>query len=904
MTKLLLVVLQDSHSTLLLMYRNFFAETTQLEGCVRKLNTSQDVIANKEKIFYTKYVSKKILPQEKIIMPEQTNNRLRIKRTNYLKGRSGHDFKRGFFQQKLYSTYNKYVASSVVYNKQDTKRDRASDLGSYHTTKINASPMRSPSKLICVMKQDEVKEVKKNILSDTIRITGIEVKKKTPTPNMSLIREAKKQILKELMDINQIPPSYFLLGRNSRNYNIDIDINDVADIVKIYTNQEGDIIIKPNEPSRIAQYLTSKKVCIQNSEAEACEDIMKIKRLRIDYGKIEKKCKVEGVVVPLFKKCIKRTLLPINSNKTRKHELTNDKALNVSEDSARKRVNHFHQVIASRLLIKEAAIMNSLSELMPVRGNIKIWHVFDGHLHNHKINYTFRLINAIVELLNSLKLDTTIEKQQRFYILCKKIDIGFVRRKIADPDFFKSKDNITAIKDKLLHHLYKTLNEDNEYKGKQVKLPKYFIGNGNNPVLVRTILKQRWWWAAAETIDNANLIWTQWRKSKIIRSLPKYNELEVEGKKWITNKRNLMKTTQVNSFIRVHNHMEGNGHLGNKKALFHNMKSYYEAINKDPFEAMPLTFSIRHRVGDAEYDKFLKAYYEFEKSKNTQSQNIWIIKPGENSNRGNGITVVKDLKEISKTLEAQSTNGTYILQKYIERPLLFNKRKFDIRCYGLLTAINGNVKGYFYKEGYLRTASKDFSLKLVNSRIIHLTNEAVQKNFEEFGKFEPGNKLSYTDLQKYLDTAFPDKNINFFSDLLPQIKSLVTNSFRAVHGKLDPKGRQYTFEIFGYDFMIDSNFHVYLIEANINPCLEVISPITARVIPTMLDNTLRIAVDPIFQPPIDLSITRKTTGEILPEIKHELIYDSKIDGEELEKLNSGIVELDDEENGESDNEFN
>lgn len=32
---------------------------------------------------------------------------------------------------------------------------------------------------------------------------------------------------------------------------------------------------------------------------------------------------------------------------------------------------------------------------------------------------------------------------------------------------------------------------------------------------------------------------------------------------------------------------------------------------------------------------------------------------------------------------------TFIVQKYIERPLLIKKRKFDITCFGMITAING-----------------------------------------------------------------------------------------------------------------------------------------------------------------------------------------------------------------------
>ena len=48
--------------------------------------------------------------------------------------------------------------------------------------------------------------------------------------------------------------------------------------------------------------------------------------------------------------------------------------------------------------------------------------------------------------------------------------------------------------------------------------------------------------------------------------------------------------------------------------------------------------------------------------------------------------------------------------------------------------------------------------------------------------------------------------------------------------------------------MIDENFKVYLIEANTNPNLEICSPLLARIIPELLDNSLRIAVDPLYQP--------------------------------------------------------
>lgn len=51
--------------------------------------------------------------------------------------------------------------------------------------------------------------------------------------------------------------------------------------------------------------------------------------------------------------------------------------------------------------------------------------------------------------------------------------------------------------------------------------------------------------------------------------------------------------------------------------------------------------------------------------------------------------------------------------------------------------------------------------------------------------------------------------------------------------------------------MIDQNFKVWLIEVNTNPCLELSSPLLARIIPSMIENALKIGLDPLFPPPRD-----------------------------------------------------
>ena len=56
----------------------------------------------------------------------------------------------------------------------------------------------------------------------------------------------------------------------------------------------------------------------------------------------------------------------------------------------------------------------------------------------------------------------------------------------------------------------------------------------------------------------------------------------------------------------------------------------------------------------------------------------------------------------------------------------------------------------------------------------------------------------------------------------------------SVKDLLNKNDRSYSFEIFGYDFMIDQSYKVYLIEVNTNPCLEESSSLLKQLIPRML----------------------------------------------------------------------
>lgn len=74
------------------------------------------------------------------------------------------------------------------------------------------------------------------------------------------------------------------------------------------------------------------------------------------------------------------------------------------------------------------------------------------------------------------------------------------------------------------------------------------------------------------------------------------------------------------------------------------------------------------------------------------------------------------------------------------------------------------LPGYWYEEGYIRTSSKEFNLKQVNCKFIHLTNDAVQKKSEDYSKYESGNKVSYNEFQRYLMSQY---KLDFFKDIYP-----------------------------------------------------------------------------------------------------------------------------------------
>lgn len=259
------------------------------------------------------------------------------------------------------------------------------------------------------------------------------------------------------------------------------------------------------------------------------------------------------------------------------------------------------------------------------------------------------------------------------------------------------------------------------------------------------------------------------------------------------------------------NHFEYHHEITTKDLLFKNVM-YYAELNKiNVFDHLPLTFivDVDSQTYTPDFAKFVQCYEAIENittaadkgsadyhkqclklinakiqqispSKERRAvlhcrpklvdthfagKNLWILKVT-GFNRGRGVTMFNSMEKLKSLIKYYSGDATtiapkedsvqgmlmavksrtFVIQKYIERPLLIHGRKFDIRVWVLVTH---EMKVYFFKEGYIRTSSAEYSLHSqdIDKLNVHLTNNAVQKFYKQYGEFEDGNQLSFKDFQ-------------------------------------------------------------------------------------------------------------------------------------------------------------
>ncbi|XP_068981011.1 tubulin glycylase 3A-like [Bombus flavifrons] len=223
-------------------------------------------------------------------------------------------------------------------------------------------------------------------------------------------------------------------------------------------------------------------------------------------------------------------------------------------------------------------------------------------------------------------------------------------------------------------------------------------------------------------------------------------------------------------------------------------------------------------------------------------RNVWILKPGDKS-LGKGIILKNSLQDIlSKINQAAKECMQYVVQKYIERPLLVYKTKVDIRQWFLITSTQP-LTVWMYKDILLRFASKDFTLDNFHESI-HLCNTTVQLKYRKTIKqnAQIPSELHWN-LQKFKEYLKNTDRESAWEGLIkPGIKQNLIGALLASQENM--VNRKNSFQLYGADFLIMDDLSVWLIEINTNPRLHPpSSTVTEELYPEIIEDTIKVVID-------------------------------------------------------------
>ena len=227
--------------------------------------------------------------------------------------------------------------------------------------------------------------------------------------------------------------------------------------------------------------------------------------------------------------------------------------------------------------------------------------------------------------------------------------------------------------------------------------------------------------------------------------------------------------------------------------------------------------------------------------------NTWILKRTDGAH-GDDIMLMDSKADILDFLDAQEDPKTpaWLVQKYVERPLLLEgSRKFDMRMWVLLDS-QFNIR--VFREGVLRTCSVPFTLDDLSNNYAHISNHGLQEKHADFGSKEEGNELMFSAFAKFLKTKGAA-----LEDVIEQANEIICTTLLAVKDKEENQVDFMTFQVYGFDFMIDADINVSLLEVNASPA------VADRLLKKFSIAVIESAIDPVFSG--DAAKTSAVAGE-------------------------------------------
>lgn len=273
------------------------------------------------------------------------------------------------------------------------------------------------------------------------------------------------------------------------------------------------------------------------------------------------------------------------------------------------------------------------------------------------------------------------------------------------------------------------------------------------------------------------------------------------------------------------NHFAGAFLMGRKDNFHKVMKELHQRIGDDS-DFYPKSFLLQNEIHEAE--SIFSSYHQ------------WIFKPCASS-RGRGIHIISSVDNKIPTCKG-------ILQQYIDKPLLITGRKFDIRLYVLVTSISP-LKIYIHQSGLGRFATHQYVCGGDSSDLqMHLTNFSLNKGSNDFISSNDDNesiensKWSLDFLLDHLRSLSIDtkKLMNDIEKVV--ISSLIAGAcqIRSHHRNLI-KHRHTSYEIYGFDILLDENLKPYIIEINISPSMCADSLLDKKLKSVLLNDLIKMA---------------------------------------------------------------
>ncbi|CAH2104930.1 unnamed protein product [Euphydryas editha] len=260
--------------------------------------------------------------------------------------------------------------------------------------------------------------------------------------------------------------------------------------------------------------------------------------------------------------------------------------------------------------------------------------------------------------------------------------------------------------------------------------------------------------------------------------------------------------------------------------------------------------------------------------------NIWIVKPG-NKCRGKGIQLMNNIKDIIGLINIPAQKTRYVVQKYIENPLIIYDTKFDIRQWFLITNCQP-LTIWLYKDSYLRFSSQIFSLSNYHESV-HLTNNAVQTKYKNNGERDKAlpdeNMWDCHSFKAYLRQI--GKYEMWDTKIYPGMKQCLIGAMLACQETMDK--RQNSFELYGADFMLTDDFTPWLIEINSSPDLAPTTSVTARLCPQCLEDVIKVVLDRRINPDADTGTFELAYKQFIPKAPAYLGLSLCINGKRIIK---------------------